>query len=111
MNRGLEILMARMDSHPEEFDYFTDRKKLVMSRWDWIIQGICRRVENGHKSNSAYVLDFMFLSNEEVNAVYKKFMSIQGEFFTRKVMIELFDEMPSDKQQELFFSTTTRFQR
>jgi hypothetical protein len=106
MNRGVRILLARMESHPEEFDYYTDRKKLVMSRWDWAIQAICRRVENQHKANSAYVLDVPFLTDEEVNSLHEKFMSIQGDAFTKKIMSELLEEDSLPKQGELFMLTT-----
>lgn len=106
MNRGVRILLARMESHPEEFDYYTDRKKLVMSRWDWVIQAICRRVENNHKANAAYVLDLQFLTDEEVNSLHGKFMSIQGDAFTKKIMSELLEDDSSPKQGELFMLTT-----
>ena len=34
MNKGVEILLRRIESHPEEFNTFSDRAKLVStSKW------------------------------------------------------------------------------
>jgi hypothetical protein len=89
-NKGVEILLNRMDSHPEEF---TERRNLgARSRWDWIIEQVSRRVLNGHKSDSKYRLDLPFLSDEEVGALYDKYQQLQGQAFTSRIMSELLDE-------------------
>ena len=102
-NKGVLILLNRMDSHPEEF---TERRNLgARSRWDWIIEQVSRRVFNGHKGDSKNRLDLPFLTDEEVDALHDKYQQLQGQAFTNKVMSELLDE-PEDtlteKQMELF---------
>lgn len=109
MNQGVQILLARMESHPQEFDYFTDKKKMPMSRWDWIIQAVCRKIEYERNPKMPYVPDLQFLTDAEVHAIYEKFMSIQGDAFTRRVMTELLDEVEDNRQGNLFFSTTSRY--
>lgn len=102
-NKGVLILLNRMDSHPEEF---TERRNLgARSRWDWIIEQVSRRVLNGHKGDSKNRLDLPFLTDEEVDALHDKYQQLQGQAFTNKVMSELLDE-PEDtlteKQMGLF---------
>lgn len=102
-NKGVAILMNRMDSHPEEF---TERKNLgSRTRWDWLIEQVSRRVFNGHKGDSNYRLDLPFLTDAEVDALYDKYQQTQGQAFTNRVMSELLDE-PEDtlteKQMKLF---------
>jgi ssRNA-specific RNase YbeY (16S rRNA maturation enzyme) len=102
-NKGVEILLNRMDSHPEEF---TERRNLgSRTRWDWLIEQVSRRVLNSHKSDSKYRLDLPFLSDEEVDALHDKYQQLQGQAFTNRIMSELLDE-PEDslteKQMELF---------
>ena len=102
-NKGVLILLNRMDSHPEEF---TERRNLgARSRWDWIIEQVSRRVLNGHKGDSKNRLDLPFLTDAEVDALHDKYQQLQGQAFTNRVMSELLDE-PEDtlteKQMGLF---------
>ena len=107
-NKGVLILLNRMDSHPEEF---TERRNLgARTRWDWLIEQVTRRVFNGHKGDSNYRLDLPFLTDAEVDALYDKYQQTQGQAFTNRIMSELLDEpeaaMLDDtlraKQMELF---------
>jgi ssRNA-specific RNase YbeY (16S rRNA maturation enzyme) len=110
-NKGVEILLNRMDSHPEEF---TERRNLgSRTRWDWLIEQVSRRVLNSHKSDSKYRLDLPFLSDEEVDALHDKYQQLQGQAFTNRIMSELLDEPEenlTEKQMKLFanqaFSST-----
>lgn len=89
-NKGVLILLNRMDSHPEEF---TERKNLgARTRWDWLIEQVTRRVFNGHKGDSNYRLDLPFLTDAEVDALYDKYQQTQGQAFTNRIMSELLDE-------------------
>jgi hypothetical protein len=102
-NKGVEILLNRMDSHPEEF---TERRNLgSRTRWDWLIEQVSRRVLNSHKSDSKYRLDLPFLSDKEVDALHDKYQQLQGQAFTNRIMSELLDE-PEESltktQMELF---------
>lgn len=113
-NKGVLILLNRMDSHPEEF---TERRNLgARTRWDWLIEQVTRRVFNGHKGDSNYRLDLPFLTDAEVDALYDKYQQTQGQAFTNRIMSELLDEpeaaMLDDtlraKQMELFAMQTQR---
>lgn len=113
-NKGVLILLNRMDSHPEEF---TERRNLgARTRWDWLIEQVTRRVFNGHKGDSNYRLDLPFLTDAEVDALYDKYQQTQGQAFTNRIMSELLDEpeaaMLDDtlraKQMELFALQTQR---
>jgi ssRNA-specific RNase YbeY (16S rRNA maturation enzyme) len=110
-NKGVEILLNRMDSHPEEF---TERRNLgSRTRWDWLIEQVSRRVLNSHKSDSKYRLDLPFLSDKEVDALHDKYQQLQGQAFTNRIMSELLEEPEenlTEKQMKLFanqaFSST-----
>ena len=88
-NKGVEILLARMESNPEEFElgYYGNTK-----RWDWVLKGVLSRIERKHKSTIDHPLDLPYLSDDEVNALHRKYMSIQGDSFTKRVMGELLSE-------------------
>lgn len=93
INKGVQMLINRMDSHPEEF---TRRKSLNPGRWDWVLEQIIRRVEHNHKNSDTYRVELPFLSNSEVEALYDKWMSIQGDAFTHRIMRELLDSDAED---------------
>jgi hypothetical protein len=78
MNQGIEILLARMDSHPDEF-YNIHQQATVPPgmRWDALI----REANNGK-----------FVTEEERTALQNKLSSIQGESFTKAVLQELMGE-------------------
>ena len=38
MNRGVQMLIARTKSNPEEFDCFDTNKK--KGRWDWVVEPV-----------------------------------------------------------------------
>ena len=87
MNKGIEILLARMDSNPEEFqdgwgDYNTPIER---SRWSTFLNIIYQRYER----DSPSVPEVAFLTDEEVNMVIIKHLSIQADSFTDAVMREL----------------------
>ena len=102
-NKGVQMLINRMDSHPDEF---THRKSLHPGRWDWVLEQIIRRVEHKHANTDNYRIELPFLTNEEVDALYDKFMSIQGDAFTHRIMRELLED--GEDEAGLTFGTTTR---
>ena len=80
MNDGVKILLARMDSHPEEFaDIFVPEQS---SRWG----GRWYAMMNVLKDRGS------FLSEEDKTALLDKYHSIQGDNFTRYVMRELLED-------------------
>jgi hypothetical protein len=88
-NKGVEILLSRMESNPEEFElgYYGKNK-----RWDWVLKAVLSRIERKHKSTADHPLDLPYLSDVEIDALYQKYMSIQGDSFTKRVMGELLNE-------------------
>lgn len=75
MNQGIEILLARMDSHPDEFyNLHMQGNNPPGTRWDWLL---------------AEALAGKFTTEEERTALQDKLSSIQGESFTMAVLKEL----------------------
>ena len=97
-NQGVQILLNRMESHPEEFSVQPNAlARLHEGRWDWLLAQVMRRVEHRHKNTDNYRVELPFLNDREVEALYDKFMSVQGEAFTRRIMSELLkDEKDND---------------
>lgn len=79
MNQGVEILLSRMDSNPDEFT-------TVRGKWDWIMDGVNRRVAGKDKDVLAYLTD------EEAQALYDKMQLLSRDGFTRSVMETLLEE-------------------
>lgn len=79
MNQGVEILLSRMDSNPEEFIGHE-------GKWDWIMDGINRRVAGKDKDVLAYLTD------EEARVLYDKMQILARANFTRSVLETLLPE-------------------
>ena len=79
MNQGVEILLARMDSNPDEFT-------TARGKWDWIMDGVNRRVAGKDKDVLAYLTD------EEAQALYDKMQLLARDGFTRNVMETLLED-------------------
>ena len=114
MNKGVEILLSRMESHPEEFDWH-HRRAIATSaaeafgRWDWVVEAATRRVENKHQGSSNYRLELPFLTNQEVDALYDKYMSIQGDAFTKRIMSELLRDEEEQEYDMVRMTTVGRY--
>jgi hypothetical protein len=76
MNQGIEILLARMDSHPQEFD--SEAMTGRYGRWT-------------HTVDLVLAIGGSF-TDEERNALNKKLRELERERFTRRVMKKLLDE-------------------
>lgn len=89
MNAGVEILLGRMESHPEEFQWDNGT-----ARWSWVL-----RMVHGEKgyANEPWGPDLSFLPDEEIQTLRSKLHSIQGEAFTRTVMRELLVDDEGEK--------------
>jgi len=81
MNKGVEILLRRIESHPEEFNTFSDRAKFAnTSKWLKFAKVIL------DSNKSAFVTDAQ-------RAQFKKeFERIQGDAFTSEVLAVLLDD-------------------
>jgi hypothetical protein len=74
VNKGLEILLARMDSHPQDFN-FLQLQPRQQDMWGLLIEVV--RDEN--RSGS-------FVTHEERAALEDKMNKVQGEIFTGAVL-------------------------
>lgn len=100
MNKGVEMLLRRMESHPEEFDDHDPYRDRTEGKWDGIIRQILHRVEvidhdNGHKDTSNGVRvarhgkPLGYLSDEEVLTLLAKLDEVRAKMFERRVMATL----------------------
>jgi hypothetical protein len=96
-NKGVEMLLRRMDSHPEEFVDMHDPYNEQRGKWTSIMNELAHRMEiidrdNGVKAdpNTIYpirqVKPLGYLSDEEVTRIHTKLMQVQRELFDRRVM-------------------------
>jgi hypothetical protein len=87
VNDGVKILLARMDSHPEEFaDLFDSPIRRTSSRWNWVMTVLEAKGS--------------FLSEEDRTALLDKYHSIQGDNFTQHVMRELLEDTKDMKDMK-----------
>lgn len=76
-NKGVQILLKRMDSNPEEF--------MSGMKWDTIVSHVRKRT-------------YRFISEEEAAAVDNKLMELEAQVFTNTVMSKL---LKQDDDNEL----------
>ena len=91
MNQGVQILLDRMDTNPEEFDDYT-------GKWGDIIGAVHARKSIPEENSKDAPLPFLTIP--EVNALYEKLEDVRRENFTADVLRRLADD--SVKQQELW---------
>lgn len=102
MNKGVEMLLRRMESHPEEFadTYDPYRDRGTEGKWDSIIREVLHRVEvidrdNGHKDASngvhprRYGKPLGYLSDEEILTLLAKLDETRAKVFEHRVMATL----------------------
>lgn len=93
MNQGVEILLARMDSNPDEFVSWDG---YVVGKWDWIMRDVQKRALGNRVDLEDGVVRVPFLSDEEVKALWNKVESLRADQFTKKVMRTLLEEEEPD---------------
>jgi hypothetical protein len=85
-----------MESHPEEFDLVDRQTQLNPDkRWDFVIRPLLERAESMVRGEPSFQLGF--LSNEEVSIVFRKLMTVQGDFMLERVMNEVLRDQPNVK--------------
>jgi hypothetical protein len=92
MNQGVQILLERMDTNPEEFE---DDFALGGGKWYDIVQAVHVRKDKNEKT-------LPFLSDAEVNALYDKLEDVRRENFTAAVLRRLADTPQEITQQGLW---------
>lgn len=97
MHKSMEILMARMESHPEEFDLTYRQIQLNPDkRWDFVVKPLLERAEAMMRGEPSFQVGF--LSDEEVSIVFRKLMAVQGDFMLKRVLKENLDSEPQPKR-------------
>lgn len=89
MNKGVQILLERMESNPDEFTY---DDPLLSRKWRDITEQVSQRyqiiINNPDvKSHWQYALDF--LDDEEIITLHNKLKALRADEFTRDVMARL----------------------
>lgn len=82
MNKGVELLLLRMESHPEEFI----PQKSIRGRWYPLLSAVGITISPDGVIINDTMLPASFLSGEELNALAAKLKAIQAEAFTNAVM-------------------------
>lgn len=86
MNKGVEILLERMESNPNEFGY---DDPLLARKWRDITEQISQRYQAiigspDTERHWKYALDF--LEDEEITTLHNKLKALRAEEFTKDVM-------------------------
>lgn len=85
MNQGVEILLARMDSNPDEFVGVDWPNR---SKWDWVMQDVQQRM---YPDPERAQIPLRFLTDAEVQALWNKLESLRADQFTKAVMRTLLE--------------------
>lgn len=95
MNEGVQILLDRMDTNPEEFDDYA-------GKWGDIIGAVHARKNLPPNVKLVDNHPLPFLSDPEINALYDKLEDVRRENFTSDVLRRLADTPKEIAQQELW---------
>lgn len=82
MNKGVEIILKRIETHPEEFCFFGDEPD---TKWHRLILVLCDPERSGS-----------FISEEERELLQRKLCVVTGEAFTQEVLRVLTRDDSSD---------------
>lgn len=85
MNKGVEILLARMESNPEEF--VPDVNGRYPRKWRDTLEHLQARVQDKNAQDR-----LMFLTDDDINMLWAKMQSIRGDLFTKQVMNTLLQD-------------------
>ena len=89
-NQGVHIILDRMEHFPSEFSRPTSSGEEGI--WDWLIKAVISRVEHNSKEDKIkYIPELPFLTDSEIYVIYEKFLSLEREAFTRKIVKILSD--------------------
>lgn len=95
MNKGVQILLERMESNPQEF--IPDLLGQYPPKWRNILMAVeCRAIKDKDYKN-----ELPFLSDNEIKALWQKMQSLQGELFTEQVMDTLLRDAHNARMEEL----------
>jgi uncharacterized small protein (DUF1192 family) len=102
MNKGVQILLERMSSNPDEF--IPTLRDGYPAKWRDILLSIEMRTNGGKE----YKDQLSFLNDKEIKALWEKMQSLQGDLFTKRVMDTLLRGTEDGRwgQTELSFSSS-----
>ena len=102
MNKGVQILLERMSSNPDEF--IPTLRNGYPAKWRDILVSVEMRTNGGKE----YKDQLSFLNDKEIKALWEKMQSLQGELFTKRVMDTLLRGTGDGRweQTELSFSSS-----
>ena len=109
MNKGVQILLERMQSNPEEF--IPDWRGNYPPKWQRKLDAVARRAVNiqTKKKDPDYYPELPFLSDDEVLAVWQAMQNILANRFTEEIMATLLnDAQLQSLDEELSSSLTDR---
>jgi len=86
-NLGVEVIMKRMETHPEEFQWGVGGG--LACKWHWFVDALLRTVF--YPSQSVPIdSQLFFIPKEDIDLLYAKLCTIQGEAFSRRVVSQIF---------------------
>lgn len=85
MNKGVEILLSRMESNPEEF--VPDVNGRYPRKWRDTLEHLQARVQDKNAQDR-----LMFLSDDDINMLWAKMQSLRGDLFTKQIMNTLLQD-------------------
>ena len=110
MNAGVEILIERMKSNPEEFidekGSLVDGDTVVRGRWNKIIIAVLTKKKIRivkKQTEDVYWKELSWLTDEEIDALYDAFMETMRNRFTVDIMVKLAGETQQVEQEESEF--------
>jgi hypothetical protein len=86
MNKGVQILLERMSSNPDEF--VPDLRNGYPPKWRNILLSVEMRMKGGKD----YADQLPFLNDKEIKALWHKMQELRGELFTKQVMNTLLQD-------------------
>ena len=93
MNKGVQILLERMQSNPEEF--IPDWRGDYPPKWKRKLDAVARRVIHIHsslKNKDDYYPELPFLSDNEILELWNAMQNILASRFTEEVMATLLED-------------------
>jgi hypothetical protein len=96
MNKGVQILLERMSSNPDEF--IPDIHGRYPTKWSDMMMGIQMRASK----DKDYKDQLPFLNDWEIEALWRKMHEIQGELFVKQVMNRLLQDADANPKELLF---------
>ena len=119
LNAGVEILIERMRSNPEEFiqekGSIVDGDTVVSGRWNKIILAVLTKKKVRvvkRQTDDVYWKELSWLTDEEIDALYDAFMEMMRNRFTGDIMVKLAGETQQvEEETELVTQSLTHMQK